>query len=152
MASRRISERTDHLGYWLRQVSNHVSTSFARRLDSRGVTVAEWVMLRDLYDVEVLAPSRLAEAMGMTKGAISKLAERLLAKALIVREADAGDGRAHMLSLSAKGRRLVPELAALADENDQEFFASLSAKERTEMRRMLEKVAQARQLRDIPVS
>jgi len=152
MASRRISELTDHLGYWLRLVSNHVSTTFARRLEGKGVTVAEWVVLRELYDVEALAPSRLAEAMGMTRGAISKLSERLLAKALIDREADAGDGRAHMLSLSAKGRRLVPELAALADENDKQFFEHLSAKERVEMRRMLEKIVDARQLKDIPVS
>lgn len=152
MAFRKISELTDHLGYWMRLVSNHVSHAFARKLEGKGVTVAEWVVLRELYDVEVLAPSRLAEAMGMTKGAISKLSERLLAKALIVREADAGDGRAHLLSLSVKGRRLVPELAALADDNDRTFFEHLSPKERAEMRRMLEKVVDARQLKDIPVS
>lgn len=152
MAFRKISELTDHLGYWMRLVSNHVSHAFARKLEGKGVTIAEWVVLRELYDVEVLAPSRLAEAMGMTKGAISKLSERLLAKALIVREADAGDGRAHLLSLSVKGRRLVPELAALADDNDRTFFEHLSPKERAEMRRMLEKVVDARQLKDIPVS
>lgn len=152
MSPRKISALTDHLGYWLRLVSNHVSQSFARRLDDKGVTVAEWVVLRELYDVEALAPSRLAKAMGMTKGAISKLAERLIDKALIAREAAPADGRAHLLSLSVKGRRLVPELALLADENDKEFFEHLSASERTEIKRMLENVVEARQLKDIPVS
>lgn len=149
---RRISALTDHLGYWLRLVSNHVSHSFARRLEGQGVTVAEWVVLRELYDVDALLPSRLAEAMGMTKGAISKLAERLLEKDLILRMAAPDDGRAQMLSLSAQGRRLVPELAALADDNDKDIFRHLAAAERAEFRRMLEKIVDARQLKDVPVS
>lgn len=52
-----------HLGYWLRMVSNAVSHSFARKLEREGVTVAEWVFLRALYDAGQIAPSQLAEAM-----------------------------------------------------------------------------------------
>ncbi len=37
---------TSHLGYWLRYVSNHASHAFARKLDGRDVTVAEWVVMR----------------------------------------------------------------------------------------------------------
>ena len=37
----RASDLTSHLGYWLRHVSNHVSHAFARKLESRDVTVAE---------------------------------------------------------------------------------------------------------------
>ena len=152
MASRKISALTDHLGYWLRLVSNHVSYAFARKLDSKGVTVAEWVVLRELYEVEALAPSRLAGNMGMTKGAISKLADRLLGKLLIEREDVPGDGRAHTLRLSAKGRRLVPELAGLADENDATFFEDLSVRERAQVLQALQKIVEKKQLTDIPIS
>ena len=38
----RISDLDAHLGYWLRFVSNHVSQTFASRLQGKGVTVAEW--------------------------------------------------------------------------------------------------------------
>lgn len=69
------SDLTDHLGCWLRLVSNAVSNSFARRLQAEGVTVAEWVLLRLVLAGEG-QPSALARQMGMTKGAISKLAER----------------------------------------------------------------------------
>ncbi len=34
------SELTEHLGYWLRLVSNHVSHTFAARLAAKDVTVA----------------------------------------------------------------------------------------------------------------
>src|SRR5690348_17127398 len=107
-----------HLGYWLRMVSNGVSRSFARKVEREGVTVAEWVFLRALFDVERVAPSQLADAMGMTKGAISKLADRLLEKALIARRENPDDRRAQTLALTPAGRELVPRLAALADSND----------------------------------
>src|SRR5262245_6285990 len=98
-----VSALTDHLGYWLRLVSNAVSQNFARRLADREVTVAEWVVLRMLYEREPLAPSRLAAEMGMTRGAITKLAERLIAKGLVERTASPDDGRAQTLALTARG-------------------------------------------------
>lgn len=145
------SDLTDHLGYWLRYVSNHVSHAFARKVEAHGVTVAEWVLMRQLLDEEALAPSRLAERMGMTRGAISKLAERLIAKSMLVRAADPQDGRAQTLSLTSVGRALVPELAALADANDAEFFDHLAAKDRAALLRILRKIVEKRGLKSVPV-
>ncbi|ODN72051.1 MarR family winged helix-turn-helix transcriptional regulator [Methylobrevis pamukkalensis] len=136
-----ISDLESHLGYWLRRVSNDVSASFARRLDGEGVTVAEWVVLRMLQDVGEVAPGRLAEAMRMTRGAISKLAERLVAKGLVDRLEDPADGRGQILALTAAGRAMVPGLAALADANDAAFFGCLEPAERSELERLLRKIA-----------
>ncbi|EHL96611.1 transcriptional regulator, MarR family [Acetobacteraceae bacterium AT-5844] len=135
-----VSDLSAHLGFWLRTVSNHVSHAFAGKLAGKGVTVAEWVMLRALYGKEPTPPSRLAEDMGMTRGAISKLADRLIDKALILREASAEDGRAQTLALTPQGTKLVPELAALADRNDEEFFSPLSAEERAVLERVLKRL------------
>jgi len=139
------------LGFWLRFVSNHVSLAFAHKVEAHGVTVAEWVLLRHLFDVETMAPSRLAERMGMTRGAISKLSERLLAKSLVKRIDDREDGRAHQLSLTAAGRVLVPKLAALADANDAEFFDHLTPKERASLLRILKEIVDRRELKGVPV-
>lgn len=136
----------DHLGYWLRTVSNAVSHAFARSLEGVGVTVAEWVFLRALYDVDGIAPSLLAERMGMTRGAISKLAERLLAKDFVTRAANPDDGRAHMLALTRAGRALVPRLAEIADANDNAFFGALAPAERSHLDALLRKIAMARDL------
>lgn len=139
-----------HLGYWLRLVSNHVSNAFARRLDSRGVTVAEWVVLRELYERQT-SPSRLAASLGLTRGAVSKLADRLVAKRLVERAPDPGDGRAQLLALAPAGAALVPELAGLADQNDAKFFQALSAHERLLMRRSLEKLVRDHGLTGAPI-
>ncbi|MEI9903824.1 MAG: MarR family transcriptional regulator [Asticcacaulis sp.] len=80
------SKLSAHLGYWLRFVSNHVSHGFALAVEAQGVTVAEWVVLRQLFDHGAMPPSRIADELGMTRGAITKLADRLLAKALITRD------------------------------------------------------------------
>src|SRR5271154_4366674 len=136
-STRPASDLTAHLGYWLRYVSNHVSQAFARKVEAHGVTVAEWVLMRQLLEVQALAPSRLAECMGMTRGAISKLADRLIAKSLLIRIADPKDGRAQTLSLTRPGLSMVPRLAALADANDAEFFDHLAPQHRAALLRAL---------------
>ena len=151
MTARPASDLTSHLGFWLRFVSNHVSHAFARKLEGRGVSVAEWVVMRELYGVEVLAPSKLADTIGMTRGAISKIADRLDAKGLARRDADATDGRAQTLALTAKGRALIPRLAALADRNDAEFFDHLSAADREALVRILKGIVSRRGLKSVPV-
>lgn len=132
-----IANFTDHLGYWLRQVSNHVSHAFARRLAAKGVTVAEWALMRVLHDEPPLAPSRVAEVMGLTRGAVTKLADRLVAKSLAVRRASPDDGRAQTLALTAAGRNFVPELAALAERNEAACFAHLPEADRRALERIL---------------
>ena len=145
-----VSALESHLGYWLRYVSNQVSHRFALKVQARGVTVAEWVVLRELYDREV-RPSVLAERLGMTRGAISKLADRLVGKRLMTRQALGGDGRSQMLALTAKGTRLVPELAALADENDDEFFGHLDPSIRETIEAAMKEIVRRRGLKAVPV-
>ncbi len=145
-----ISPLQSHLGYWLRYVSNHVSHAFALKVAARGVTVAEWVVLRELYDGES-APSALANRLGMTRGAISKLADRLIAKGLIARRLDPGDRRFQTLALTRKGRALTPKLAALADENDEEFFAPLNCATREAIETAMKAIVRRMGLRAAPV-
>ncbi|WP_342587896.1 MULTISPECIES: MarR family transcriptional regulator [unclassified Rhizobium] len=146
-----VSDLKKHTGYWMRMVSNAVSYDFARKIAAEDVTVAEWVFMRSLYDAEALAPSALAEKMGMTKGAISKLADRLLAKGLVGRTDNERDKRAHSLFLTEDGRNKVPRLASLADQNDTEYFGVLSADEHASLERILKALIERRGLTDIPV-
>lgn len=146
-----MSALTDHLGYWLRYVSNHVSQAFARKVEAHGVTVSEWVVLRHLLEAGPVAPSRLAEQMGATRGTVTKLADRLIEKAMVSREADPTDGRAQVLRLTAAGRALVPRLAALADRNDAEFFDHLAPRERAALMKTLREIVERRGLETPPV-
>lgn len=151
-AQRRPASLESHTGYWLRMVSNAVSQSFARKVEGSGVTVAEWVMLREMYEAGETSPSRLAASSGLTRGAVSKLVERLVQKKLATRAEADDDRRYQDVKLTAAGRALVPDLAALADRNDEEFFSCLSAGERATLIATLRKLAAANNLKQIPVN
>lgn len=140
-----------HTGYWLRALSNHVSASFARKVEAPGVTVAEWVVLRALSDEPATRPARLAERLALTPGAVSKLADRLEAKKLVARSPLPDDRRAHTLALTDKGAALVPELASLADANEAEWFGALDADDRTALDRILRLLADQHHLRAAPL-
>lgn len=146
------SELRDHLGFWLRMVSNAVSQSFARQVEAEGVTVAEWVFLRALFNHDRIAPTQLAEHIGVTKGAVSRLADRLIEKRLIERVADPQDKRSQLLALNPMSRRLVPRLAAIADQNDAAFFGALAASERRQLDSLLRKIAAANGVSAVPAN
>jgi DNA-binding MarR family transcriptional regulator len=147
-----ISGLQDHLGYWLRYISSQVSHAFSVKLAAREVTVAEWVMLRELFNEETVTPSALADRLGMTRGAISKLTDRLVAKTLLSRVPGQADRRYQDLGLTPAGRALVPELSALADANDAEFFGHLSREDRDTIQRLMVDIVRRLGLRTTPIN
>lgn len=140
-----------HTGFLMRMVSNAVSHEFARKLAGEGVTVAEWAMLRSLYRCDPLAPGVLAHKMGMTRGAISKLADRLVDKGLIARADNPDDKRGHSLSLTTAGAAKVPVLARLADANDAAFFADLTADQHASLKALLHTLIARHRLTGTPI-
>lgn len=147
-----VSGLESHTGFWLRLVSNHVSHSFARKLAGSGATVAEWVILRELFDLGETSPGRLATSTGLTRGAISKLVDRLVHKGLVSRAEAERDRRFQDVELTAAGRGLVPKLAALADRNDEDFFARIPSREREALKATLKKLVAVHELKGVPTN
>jgi DNA-binding MarR family transcriptional regulator len=146
-----ISEIETHLGYWLRRVSNSVSGEFAQSLQTKQTSVAEWVLLRHLWDETQATPGELARALRMTRGAISKIIDKLESKGWVRSRTNPVDNRGQLLSLTGAGRRVVPELAKIADHNDEKFFSCLHSEERTALHRLLGKLAAHHRMHDVPL-
>ncbi len=140
-----------HLGYWLRRVSNHVSGEFARKLQTRRVSVAEWVVLCHVRERPGITPGELAEALALTRGAVSKVIDKLEAKRWITGSTKPEDNRVRMFSLTRRGSRVLPELTELADRNDQTFFTVLEADERATLQRLLSKLVERHNIGAIPI-
>jgi len=140
-----------HLGYWLRRVSNQVSGAFAKALQERGLSVAEWVVLCAVRERPGVKPGELADALGLTRGAISKVVDKVEGKGWVERGSVAADQRMQVLSLTRRGRRLLPQLEEIADSNDGEFFACLSERERAGLWQVLRKLTAAHGMRDVPM-
>jgi DNA-binding MarR family transcriptional regulator len=87
----------------------------------------------------------------MTRGAISKVLDKLEAKQWIARTTSREDNRVQLLSPTRPGRRALPDLAAIADDNDSHFFGVLDADERAMLRKLLQKLADAHRINNLPV-
>lgn len=123
----------DHVGYWLRKLSNQVSGAFAARVEKHDVSVAGWVVLRVLFDHESLPLKDIVARVGVDQGALSRMVDRLIARGLLTRRESPNSRREVAISLTEEGRKLVPKLAREADENDRAHFAPLSARQRAEL-------------------
>jgi len=147
-----VSPLKAHIGFWMRLVSNQVSYSFARKLEATGVTVAEWVVLREMPGGKATtSPSTVAELTGLSRGAVSKLIERLLKKGFVTRQDSSGDRRRQDIQLTPSAVALVPRLAKLADENDESFFGAISPEERHALRTTLIRIAELNHFSKSPI-
>lgn len=72
------SQLDQHIGFWLRKLSNQVSSSFAHRMEAHGVSVAQWVVLRVLFDHPSLPLKEIVARVGVDQGALSRMVDRLV--------------------------------------------------------------------------
>jgi DNA-binding MarR family transcriptional regulator len=136
----------DHVGYWLRRLSDEVHLSFERKLAAHGVTVAQWNVLVTLYRrSEGETVTEVARFIETDAAAVSRLVDRLAEKGLVARFADPASRRRVLLALTPPAAALVPTLAELADHNDEAFFGTLPPAQRAELARLLQRlVSEAR--------
>ncbi len=139
-----------HLGFWLRLVSNQVSGRFARLLEDHGSSVSEWVALCALAEQHHTTHATLVQALGMTKGAASKIVTRLEEKGLARRQPAKTGARGQTLQLTRRGRALLPKLAALADQNEAHFFGHLAASEHAALMNSFRDLVRHHGFTDIP--
>jgi DNA-binding MarR family transcriptional regulator len=138
------------LGHLLRSVSDHISHAFCRKLAKWEVNSAEWAILRDLHRYDSVIPSALATRLGMTRGTISKLVDRLTTKGLVTRTVNETDRRYQVLALTMHGRALVFRLSGLAEGNDDEFFGHLKPGQREMLETIMRNIVQRQGLEAAP--
>ena len=143
--SRSASGLHDHVGYWLRRLSDEVHLSFERRLAAQGVTVAQWNVLVTLHRGEGETVAEVARFIETDAAAVSRLVDRLAEKGLVTRSADPASRRRVLLALTPPATRLVPALVELADHNDEAFFGTLPPAQRAGLAELLQRLlSQAR--------
>ncbi|MEI7573227.1 MAG: MarR family transcriptional regulator [Phenylobacterium sp.] len=101
-----------------------VGTQMARVLPD-GVSMASFSLLNHLLSKGGAdSPVRLAQALQVTKGAITAMLKRLEARGLVVLSADPRDGRGKIVSLTPDGLRVRNEAVAALDPLLATFLAA----------------------------
>ena len=81
--------------------------------------------------------SRLAELLGVSKQAASRLADDMVALGFLERAADAGDRRRTRLALSARGERVRARARAESEAMEAELHERFGADDVAALRRLL---------------
>jgi DNA-binding MarR family transcriptional regulator len=100
--------------------------SISERADVQccGMTVAQAATLEALEREGALRLGRLSELLGISPSTLTRNLARLEESGHVAREPDPGDGRAHRVRLTAKGKRAAERLETV--END--FAAAVLAR------------------------
>jgi DNA-binding MarR family transcriptional regulator len=141
----------DLLSYRLHVVANLLSRGAELRYRREfGVSLWEWRTLALLGGAqEPQSLNDLAHAAGIHKSQMSRVVSGLAQRRLVVRSADASDGRGVRIELSKAGRRIYEGLIHAAAERDSAFRNCLSEKETLVFEKSLGKLAsQARSMID----
>jgi DNA-binding MarR family transcriptional regulator len=96
--------------------------------------------LQYLHGQNDLSVKALGETLGLSLAAMSRAADELVQRGLIGRTEDPSDRRIKRLRLTDKGRELVMKMRELRMAGFEQFVATLSAKERTQLAKALEPI------------
>ncbi|RDE06700.1 MarR family winged helix-turn-helix transcriptional regulator [Sphingomonas aracearum] len=129
----------------LRATGERLAARIAARVAEQGVSGAEAALMRVLFEGGPAAPSLAAERLGVSRGAVSRLADALRAKRLVVRaRMPGGDRRMQTLALTGAGALLMPALLAAAAEETAAMLSPLSSAERAQLAALLGRVVAGR--------
>lgn len=87
-----------------------------------------------------LKPTELFKSVMLTSGAMTNRLDRLESAGLITRKADPNDRRSSLVSLAAKGLKLIDRAVADHYANEQQLLGTLNKSERKTLTHLLRKL------------
>jgi DNA-binding MarR family transcriptional regulator len=144
-------ELAGFLPYQLSVASNAVSSLIAERYRKRfGLKIPEWRVMAVLGDAGsaggpgagagaggAMTQRALTAATVMDKVAVNRAVKVLEDRGLVARVPNPGDGRSHLLALTAEGRAIHAEVMPLARATEADLLAGLDPSEEALLRRLL---------------
>lgn len=127
----------------LGRAAHYVDQGHAKFFDRHGLSRADWDVLASLRregPPYSLSPTALSRALMRTSGAMSQRLASLERQRLIQRRLDPADRRGIVVSLTAKGRKLVERIGADHLDNERQLLAPLSEQERETLAALLKKL------------
>lgn len=129
--------------YQLASISEDAIGPAAKLFESRfGLNVHELRVLRLIDDQPGVTFTRLAQLTRFERSATSRILSRLIKAGLARREIDEDDARQFRLHVTARGKALREKADPLSLELEALILSTLTAGERKEFRRILDKLSQ----------
>jgi len=116
-----------------------VITSASAEIAELGLEIKEFFVLADIEECPY--PAEIAERLCIPKPSVTVYLKSLEASGFVRREIDANDLRRHRLILTPAGQKAVTRGRAVLSDAYGERLSRLSATEREELQKLLEKLS-----------
>jgi DNA-binding MarR family transcriptional regulator len=133
----------DHPGFLLARLGRSTMLAYARRLAPLGLHPKHYGLMRVLDAEGPLTQGELGRIAGIDPSTMVAALDELEGKGLLERRRHPSDRRAHELHLTPAAHEAMAAAGAAARAHGKEFFAPLTAEERAELLRLLQKLAAA---------
>jgi DNA-binding MarR family transcriptional regulator len=113
------------LSYRVSRLARIMQARVEAVLAPEGLTRMMWLVLTGLGEDGVTTPSDLADYIGITRPATSRLLARMEGAGFVVRSGSAADGRSVSVALTDRGREVLARLRPQVDAVLARFTAKL---------------------------
>lgn len=131
----------ESVGYLMRRVTMSIAHGVDQRLESVGLTNAQWVPLLKLHLGRAVTVAELARECEVDAGAMTRMLDRLEAKQLIRRVRSTDDRRVVNLELTEEGVKAARQIPGVLCEVQNAHLAGFAPAEwealKSSLRRML---------------
>lgn len=123
----------------LTRIAQHVHERLVAGYRELGLSEGEFDILASLRrtGADSMTPTELTAVTFVTKGAVTKRLDQLVARGLVVREQSPTDGRGRVVRLTDAGRDLIDAAMPVHLANERAMLADLTPGERATLERIL---------------
>ena len=132
-----------YTGFLLRKVSSASFDAFSKIVGSHGLHPMHFGMLTMIEAEEPISQQALSGCTGIDPSTMVARMDALDDLGLVERVRSDQDRRSYEIRLTPAGRDLLEQLREEAKEHGRRFFAPLSEAERTQLHRLLAKLAKS---------
>jgi DNA-binding MarR family transcriptional regulator len=129
-----------NLGFLLSRAATALRTQIEHDLSEFAVTANQYPVLLLIHAGIASRPSEMAALLGIDRGAVTRLVDRLADKGLVARLDDPGDLRAAKVVLTERAKTLVPVLTTIAAARNEAALAHFSDDEKRHLLVMLRRL------------
>jgi len=133
--------RLDQLiGYHLRRAQNFVFEDFVKSIGDDAITPGQFGVLSVIFENQGLNQSTLAKTIGIERSTMVGVIDTLEKRGIVVRKRSEIDKRSYGLQLSPTGKDLLNRVEKKVSDHEQRLSANLTAKERSQLIKLLKKI------------
>lgn len=128
------------IGFLLRRAHQYACEVFQSKIGNRNLTPQQFSVLVTLLEQRELAQTKLGAVVAMDPATVLGVVQRLAQRGLVAVRTDPADGRRRLVQLTHDGHELARELVAIGPDISSETLHGLSAAERRDLLRLLDRL------------